>query len=210
MLFGQPIQGHSQVFVRLYHLLLQSLDQVDRGIQLLRVLQLLDLNLEVLDTFLEHLVLLVKSITRFDFGLLEGHFFLLLLDDVAHLFHVVLPSNKPDFFEATPSNLQVLLVVTICLGKVVNLLQQDVRNDLHIVGLGVLAHQEEGVCEGSWLARPTNSRDGRMEATHAESIGLPLHGVRLHRVHHRWHLHVLLFAVTENFAVIRDLKFDLL
>lgn len=116
------------------------------------------------------------AVLTFKFCLLESHFFFLPLDDFRHIFHVILSTDEPDFLETAPSDFKVKLTVAISLGKVVYLLKEDVRDDFHVVGLGVLTHREESVLDSGRLAHTTDARDRRIEATHAERISVPLHG----------------------------------
>ena len=56
----------------------------------------------------------------------------MLLDDFTHVVQVVGTSDKPYFLEAEASDLQIRLIVLISLAQIVDLLEQDVRDNLHI------------------------------------------------------------------------------
>ena len=62
-----------------------------------------------------------QSLT-FYLGLLNGNLFLLLLDDGAHVVHVIGSSDELDFLEAASRDLQIHLVVLVSLREVLDLL----------------------------------------------------------------------------------------
>ena len=101
------------MLIRLNDFLLQGLDHLEVGVAFLTLPIPGDLDLQFLDTLLEHLVFLCQVLLAFYIGLLRGYFFLLMLDDVAHLAEVVGTTHEPYLFKRPAGNLEVVLVVPV-------------------------------------------------------------------------------------------------
>ena len=155
---------------------------------------------------------MIRLALTIDLFLLLSQLFLLPLYDFTHFLQIVCASDKPNLLEAPASDFEVVLVVLVGLGQVFNLLKQDLRDRLHVVGRSVLANCEERVSNRLRLAVPTQVRDGRLEGSSVERRlkGLTALSVLKKWVHHGRHLHVLLLAEAEDFALGRYHQSDFL
>lgn len=127
---------------------------------------------------------------------------------------VVGASDEPDFLEAEAGDLKIGLVVLVSLAEVVYLLQQDVRDHLHVCRPCMLAHLHQGVGYRLRLIDSTNiglPKARLPEAAHVEGrfVSVATYPI-LFRVDHWRHLHVLLLAKAEHFDLGRDVKLDCL
>ena len=159
MLLSQAIESQSQVLICLSEFLLKSFDNRKRCLNFLTLLLSLYFKLQLLDSLPKHLILLLKRVELYhktkglatvkhrkkgrltlNLSLLDSYLFLLPLHNLTHVLHVIGPSNEPDFVETATCYLKIHLVIPVSFGQVLDLLEEDVRDDLDIVGFGMLTH----------------------------------------------------------------------
>ena len=66
----------------------------------------------------------------------------LFVHNCGHLVQIVSTTHKSDFLKIVSHQSQIITIIPICLGKILHLLQQDLADYLHIIGLGVLTQLE--------------------------------------------------------------------